>query len=451
MSEKPKPVILFVDDEESILRALKRLLRKQPYDVYTASGGEEALTFLENHGKPVSLIVSDQRMPGMSGAVFLEKAKEIEPDAMRFLLTGYSDMNAIIDSVNKGEIHKYITKPWSDDDLLLQINMGLEHYELKTENKRLLAVTREQNKKLYDFGKMMDQKVKEEVRKVKESAKKMEFLNKELELNLLNTVRAFAALNEMHIPLLKGHGKRTSRLAIKIAEKMNLQEDEVTSIEIAAILHDIGKAGYSDKMLRYIDNPGSSGEDKILYKRHPENGQAIVAFISHFDEVGLFVRNHHERFDGSGYPDGLSGEEIPLGARIIAIADIYDRITNIEGNNSYLNKYLSSLDMTPDYLTDEAQLHNAAVEFIRKNSFKKYDPDVVKAFLDSFEDNGETTYDERQIQIEKIEPGMVLGRAMYTNSGRFLLPHKTELNPGIIKKLFRLYKNGEINNQIFIL
>lgn len=451
MTDKPKPTILFVDDEESILKALKRLLRKQPYEVYTANGGEEALAFLEKYEKQVALIVSDQRMPGMNGAAFLEKAKQTYPDAIRFLLTGYSDMDAIIDSVNKGEIHKYITKPWNDDDLMLQIRQGLEHYGLKEENKRLLAVTREQNKKLFEFGKMMDQKVKEKGQKVEESSKTLEFLDKELELTLLNTVRAFAALNEMHTPLLKGHGKRVSRLACKIAENMNFNEEQITPIEIASILHDIGKAGFSERMIRFIDNPGGSDEEKILYKTHPENGQAITAFISRFDEVGLFVRHHHERYDGSGYPDMLAGDDIPLGARIISVANIYDRITHIEGNNPYLNKYLASLDMTPDYMTKEEQINNAAVDFIRKNSFTKYDPDVVKAFIETIDKKGETTYNEKKIPIENLEPGMVLERAMYTNNGRFLLPHKTELNVGIIKKIHRLYKNIEIDDHVFIL
>ena len=450
MTDKPTPTILFVDDEESILKALKRFLRKQPYEVFTANGGQEALDFLEKYEKPVALIVSDQRMPSMNGAEFLEKAKKIYPDAIRFLLTGYSDMDAIIDSVNKGEIHKYITKPWNDDDLMLQIKQGLEHYGLKEENKRLLAVTREQNKKLFEFGKMMDQKVKEEGQKVEASSKTLKFLNKELELTLLNTVRAFAALNEMNTPLLKGHGKRVSRLACKIAENMNFNEEQVTPIEIASILHDIGKAGFSEKMLRFIDNPGGSDGDKILYKKHPENGQAITAFISRFDEVGLYVRHHHEKYDGSGYPDMLAGDDIPLGARIIAIANIYDRITNIQGNNPYLNKYLASLDTTPDYMTIEEQLNSAAVEFIRKNSFTKYDPDVVKAFMEVIEES-KVNYNEKKIAVEDIVPGMILERAMYSHSGRFLLPNKAELNASIIKKLYRLYQNNEIDDHIFIL
>ena len=118
--------ILLVDDEQSITRSLQRLFRKEKYQILTASSGQEGLTMLSGFDKPVSLIISDQRMPGMTGAQFLEKARILAPDAIRFLLTGYSDVKDILDAVNKGEIHRYLTKPWNDDDLLLQVRSALE-------------------------------------------------------------------------------------------------------------------------------------------------------------------------------------------------------------------------------------------------------------------------------------------------------------------------------------
>ena len=136
MSFKYEHSILLVDDEISITKALKRLFRKDGYKILIASSGKEGLETLKNAAGPVSLIISDQQMPEMDGAQFLEKAKDIFPDAIRFLLTGYSDMDAIIDAVNKGEIHRYLTKPWNDDDLLLQIRQSLKQYELTLENRR---------------------------------------------------------------------------------------------------------------------------------------------------------------------------------------------------------------------------------------------------------------------------------------------------------------------------
>ncbi len=111
MALKYKHKLLLVDDEESITKALHRIFRREGYEIYTASSGQKGLEVLKEDKKPFSLIISDQRMPGMTGAQFLEKAKKIFPNAIRILLTGYSDMDAIVDAINKGEIHRYLTKP----------------------------------------------------------------------------------------------------------------------------------------------------------------------------------------------------------------------------------------------------------------------------------------------------------------------------------------------------
>jgi signal transduction histidine kinase len=133
MTLKRKHTIVIVDDEKGVTNALRRLFRKDGYQILTATSGQEGLELLKKLEKPVSLIISDQRMPGMNGAQFLERAKKISPDAVRFLLTGYSDMNAIVEAINKGEIHRYLTKPWNDDHLMLQVRQSLEAYELRKE------------------------------------------------------------------------------------------------------------------------------------------------------------------------------------------------------------------------------------------------------------------------------------------------------------------------------
>ncbi|MFH1491671.1 MAG: response regulator, partial [Pseudomonadota bacterium] len=148
MGLKYRHTILLVDDEKSITNALQRLFRKERYGILTASNGREGLEAIRRFEKPISLIISDQRMPEMTGAEFLEKAREILPEAIRFLLTGYSDMDAVINAVNNGQIQKYITKPWNDGDLLLQVKQALEQYELVFENRRLTLLTGKQNKAL---------------------------------------------------------------------------------------------------------------------------------------------------------------------------------------------------------------------------------------------------------------------------------------------------------------
>jgi len=328
MSLKYKHTIAVVDDEASITKSLQRLFRKEGYQILTASSGQEGLEMFEKMEKRVSLIISDQRMPGMSGAQFLEKANDIFPDAIRFLLTGYSDMDAIVDAVNKGKIHRYLTKPWNDDDLILQVRQSLEQYELVLENRRLLALTRKQNKELNDFNQHLEEKVQERSQEIINKNKQLSRLNKELESNLYNTVRAFVSLTEMHAPTLAGHGRRVARLSQEISRFLDVDEKEIIHTEIAALLHDTGKLGFPKKLMDYGKISWTSA-DKVLFRSHPEEGQRIVQFINKLDHVGLLIRCHHERYDGQGYPDQLGGDEIPLCSRIIAVADAYDKIVNL--------------------------------------------------------------------------------------------------------------------------
>lgn len=144
---KNEHTLLLVDDERAITRALKRLFRKEGYTILTAESGPDGLEQLKQCRTPVSMIISDQCMPEMNGTQFLEKARRLFPDTIRYLLTGYSDMEAVIEALNKGEIHRYLTKPWNDEELLLQVRQSLKHYELTSENRRLTDLSIDREKK----------------------------------------------------------------------------------------------------------------------------------------------------------------------------------------------------------------------------------------------------------------------------------------------------------------
>ncbi len=148
--------ILLVDDEESILRSLRRLLRRENYEVITAGSGPDALTAMEEC--PAELIVSDQRMPGMTGTELLGEVRSRWPDTIRVILSGYSEINAIIDAVNDGEIYKYITKPWNDEELKLNIRRALEQYELKAQNQRMAKMIEQQNTQLRRLNEQLEQR-----------------------------------------------------------------------------------------------------------------------------------------------------------------------------------------------------------------------------------------------------------------------------------------------------
>lgn len=443
MSNKYRHTILLVDDEVSITKSLQRLFRKEDYTILTASSGQEGLETLKKSEKLVSLIISDQRMPEMTGAEFLERAKKIFPSAMRFLLTGYSDMEAITEAVNRGEIHRYITKPWNDEDLLIQVRNAIQQYELLIENKRLLALTKKQNRELNELNKNLEKKIEE---RSGEIIKK----NKELEANLYNTVRAFASLAEMHAPTLAGHGRRVALMSREVAQLLALSEEEITQIEIAALLHDIGKLGFPEKFMSYRENSWSP-EDMELFRKHPEEGQAIVRFINRLDHVGLLIRSHHERYDGHGYPDKLSEEMIPIGSMIIAVTDAYDKIVHLKAQqNTFIDEYMEEREITQNHLPEDEILQQAAIYHIKKGAFNNYNPDIVKIFLDYLKTSGIRVKNEREVPIESLSKGMVLARSLYTGRGRFLLSYNTVLTKDHVEKLKIIHKRDPINEIICV-
>ena len=451
MALKYKHKLLFVDDEEAITKALYRLFRKEGYEIHTASSGQEGLEALKEDKRPFSLIISDQKMPAMTGSQFLEKAKQIFPESIRILLTGYSDMDAIVDGINKGEIHRYITKPWNDDDLLIQIMQSLEQYELRIENKRLLALTARKNKELKELNEHLEEKVAERSREIIEKNKKLARLNKELESNLYNTVKAFGSLVEMQHPSLAAHGRRVSILARGMAKLFEFSEEEIIQTEIAGMLHDIGKLGFPKELLEYEKDKWSA-EEKELYCKHPILGQDIVRFINNLDHVGLLIRCHHEQYDGNGYPAGLSEEEIPLGARIISVADAYDTIVslNVDPGGS-LREKIMEIKKEKGHFSEVEILQEAAIIHLKEFSFVKYDPDVIKVFLDLIKSSGGTYGKEVGHSIEDLREGMVLARDIYSSRGRFLLPSNTALTARYISKLQALHEQDPITDTIYVL
>lgn len=166
--------VLCVDDEKSILNSLKRLLRREGYRLLTANSGEDGLKLLKEND--VHLVISDQRMPELSGTDFMEKVKQEYPDTIRIILTGYTDVDAITESINKGNIYKFFLKPWNDDTLKMEIKKALEQYELVQANKRLQEKILEKNRKLHEINENLEFMVQERTRD-------LEFQNQALELS----------------------------------------------------------------------------------------------------------------------------------------------------------------------------------------------------------------------------------------------------------------------------
>ncbi len=323
---KQRHSILIVDDEESILSAFKRILADEDYEIHTARDGMEGLNKLREAKKPFSLIISDQRMPVMNGVQFFSRARDIFPDAVRILLTGYADTDAIIDAINKGGIHLYFTKPWCEEELLIHIKESLSKTELVMENRQLVELTKKQNDELLELNKTLEDKVKEKISDLLVKAEELKVSYEKSQMILDGTVKTMSKIVETRDPYTSGHEAAVAIISCKIAKEMAMPKEQIEAIKVAATLHDIGKISVPSEILT---KPGHLSDlERDIIKTHCRVAYDILKTIEFPYPVAQIILQHHERMNGSGYPQGLKGEEILLAARIIGTADVIDAMAS---------------------------------------------------------------------------------------------------------------------------
>lgn len=324
--------ILLIDDEEDNLALLTRTLRHD-YDIFKSTSPAEGLEILKKES--IDVIISDHKMPEMNGVDFLKKSYDIKPECIRLLVTAYSDTSILIDAINDGRIFRYIKKPWDPTELLIIVSSAIEYRQLKCENDRLI----------YDLKELFS-----------------------------GTVNAIIEALDAKDSFTLGRSRRVTFFALKIVKFFKLHNEEIGKLELAGLLHDIGMIGIPEEILNKT-TPLTSDEFEII-KKHVIKGVKILEDIKQLKEVVEIIKYHHERFDGSGYPYGLKGDEVPLLSKIIAIADAYDSMIS---NRSYR----------------ESLSHEEAVKRIEEQVGKQFDPIVVQAF--------KATIEEARNEIEGFE------------------------------------------------
>jgi len=407
--------ILFVDDEANILSSLKRLFRPLGYHIFTAESGAQGLEIM--HSETVDLVISDMRMPEMNGAQFLEKVREKWPNTVRILLTGYAEMGATIEAINKGQIYRYVSKPWEDNDITLIVKHALHQKMLERETQRLEELTRKQNEELKNMNALLEEKVLARTEEVRQTMGFLETAHEKLKKSFITSVRVFSNLIEMRNPSRSGHSRRVAELARTLAQNMGMSAGEVQDVFIAALLLDIGKISLPDRLLDKPFHSLSVSERSEVIKC-PIKGEMALMALEQLHGAAKLIRNHNERFDGSGYPDRLSGLSIPLGARILAVAENYD--TALIGTN-----FIKPLKPT------EASV------LIQDGMGKHYDPAVVEVFLNEL-GKASTAMDNTvklALRSGQLKPGMTLSSDLITRNGELLLSKDHVLNEQLIDQI----------------
>lgn len=302
MAQSDGPVsVLVVDDEESIRNALSRFLTGQGFEVSLASTGEEALEVLRR--RKITCMLLDVNLPGLSGIDLVPRVMEAEPDIALLMLTAVNDATAAALCMQRGALD-YLTKPIDLDVLSRAIQRALARRHTRIEDQQI------------------NRWLKEEVA-VRSAEVRAERAN--LERISVATLEALVNALEAKDPYLRGHSARVADFAATIAAEMGHDDESIEKVRTAGRLHDIGKIGIREEVL---SKQGPLTDDEYEHvKQHVVVGSQILSPLVHLQEVIAFVRSHHERWDGLGYPDALQGEAIPYGARIIGAVEIYDALT----------------------------------------------------------------------------------------------------------------------------
>jgi response regulator RpfG family c-di-GMP phosphodiesterase len=420
------PTVLCVDDEPHVLSSLKRLFRGKGWLTVTAVGGKAGLEVMAS--QPVDLVISDMRMPEMDGAQFLAEVRARWPATMRLLLTGYSDISAIIEAINRGEIYRYITKPWDDYDIVLIVQRTLERLSLEQEKQRLEALAIEQNHALKELNATLETKVQERT-------SELQLANEQLKANFVTTIKVLSTLLEMRGGNLSGHARRVADLARRLAIKLDLNAKLVQQVFVAGLLHEIGKIGFSDELL---NKPVAmmTPEQLEAYRKHCAQAELLLLPLPDLRESSEIVTSQFERYDGAGFPSKLAGDAIHIGARILSVASDFD---------SLQIGTLTQAKLKPE----EAKI------IITHSSGKRYDPKVVDAFLALFDEPKpeavrKEIVKEVALRIDNLQPGMVLSRDLVSPSGMLMLAAGHLLDARLVGKITSFLRMGSTDLMVYV-
>ncbi len=412
--------ILFVDDEPSILSALRRLFRPSGYRILMAESGAAALALMDEN--TVDLVLSDMRMPEMDGVQLLEQVRVRSPATSRMLLTGYADIGATIAAINRGEIHRYLTKPWDDQDLLLSVRDGLDRRRLEQDNQRLQALTQSQNEQLQQSNALLERRVAARTQELEQINSMLNTAFAETEENFLLSIKVFAGLMELRDGSLVGMSRHVALLARRTAERLKLSPQAQQDVYVASLLHEVGKIGLPDALLR---KPMSTlhGEELMLYRRHPLNAETALMALPRLHRVAKIVRSHQERIDGKGFPDGSSGTEVSVEAQIVGIASTYEALQR--GRMSE-NKHSAA----------------EAMALIRGGAGTRHERSVVQAFTDMLTESPSEQPQDRAVGVMDLREGMVLARDLLSNQGSLLLAAGFAFDARVIRQIQEFAARG---------
>lgn len=386
-----KMTVLCVDDEVNILKSLKRLLHKQDFQLLLAENGQQGLELMAK--QRVDVVVSDMKMPQMSGAEFLQKAANDYPNTYRILLSGYADIDSTVEAVNRGKIQRYLQKPWDNNELLDTINEGIQQVKLKYENERLQQVVAKQNALLKELNQNLEQKVELRTKQLRSTLERLHVQDKATQKVLFNLV----SIN----PRLDGGFARTVGFTAKLmATKLGKEKAFIEQVSLAGLLCEIGQSGMSAELIK-TPFEELAFQQQEQYLDQVQTALLLLAPAHHMNDVSVMICYQFEHVNGSGHPHKLAAEQIPEGAKLLAIARDYWRYRG-------------------GRIIDESLTDEQAKAEMKKYRGIRYDAEMLDVLL-----NDPTVVQRNHlsqaISANELKPGMQLKLSLFNASNILVL------------------------------
>lgn len=404
-----KETVIAIDDELNILSALKRLLRQENYEFLTTDDPEEVFEWLGT--KKVALIISDHRMPKMEGTKVLQKSKEISPDTIRIMLTGFADLQATMDAVNIGSVWRFLTKPWDDESLKGIIREGVKYYRALEQAKFIERITEKQNEILQTFNINLEKQVEKRTEKIVE-------LNSKIFNSLVESIQLIGAVGDTVTHSLGSHAKRVATLVKGLGSAIGLSKNDLFQTVSGAYLHELGKLSLPrDIQTAALD--ALTDAQKKVYETYPLESARFIRMISSLNKAADIVAQHEECLDGSGFPKGLKEDQIMFEARILKVANDYDYRLNMAPN---------ALQATPEKILEEMAEENTI-----------FSPVIVSAFKEYLKNSGQLEKHLYEVELSPVllRTGMILAQDLISKNGTVLITKDTELTDDLVDSLRR--------------
>ncbi|MGM0557138.1 MAG: response regulator [Myxococcota bacterium] len=412
-----RPCVLVVDDEEQILKAVRRLLTAIDCDIETATNGTDAIDVLDS--RDIAVLISDQRMPGLSGVALLNYAMSNHPKTVRIMLTGNSDWSTAVEAINLGQVFRFIAKPWEHDKFVQVIEDSLHQHELRRAKEQYEAHIERHNEALQKLNRELEERVEQRTREVSAKKEKIQRLYGELEESFDATIKSLLSLLELGDVGIAEHSRRTAKRVTQFAKMQGFEPERIRNLERAALLHWIGLMGAPEQMLFKSSDQYDAGE-LATWEFHPILGQQAIAHISALEYPGTIIQYYLRRYDDPTFEPGEeTSAELVEDAHVLKLCSTYERVrTRLKRRDNLDVATQKALDRIIDARGTE------------------FPPDLVDDFAKMLSE-GASDASEVQVELDELTPGMVLSRPIQTAQGVPVAPRDVVITTDLVNRLER--------------